>query len=204
MRTNTHLLLYTFEQLVDFVNTGTYDPELRLPPCKGRPKPGRWEDVPITYVGAVTAADVAQIGQTRHNLLACVNRVLDYQRLLASQGPDDPATGEAAGELYDFVARTINEALRSGFAWTLVEADGCDNERVFATTSLFVTPPWGNYYLTFARLLADPQYGIGRLLRCEHCGKVQVASYRRRQRFCPFPASCRSAFHKRAARAGKT
>ena len=73
-----------------------------------------------------------------------------------------------------------------------------DLKKVFSPNGflLFALPIASNYALAFLNLLSDPDQGIEKIFRCDYCGKIGLAPYRRMQRFCS-KSQCSANYHNR-------
>jgi len=71
-----------------------------------------------------------------------------------------------------------------------------DLKKVFSPNGflLFALPITSNYALAFLNLLSDPNQGIEKIFRCDYCGKIGLATYKRIQLFCS-KSQCSANYH---------
>ncbi len=197
---------YTYKELIEFLN----DPETHTdsdPPehwYKRAVSAGAGETPPPSnpFAGLETSYE-RQVKQTRQNLLFALELISEYKKQLKAvrkeaKNPDllEKLEWELAVNLNKGVVRPIDAALQSDDFQIHFEIN-TDRQSVFSPDQpwLVISPPYGNYYVTFLNMISDPNMGIDRLFKCETCERVGIATYRRLQRFCS--DLCRTRFHNR-------
>ncbi len=195
-----------YKELIEFLN----DPETHTdsdPPehwYKRAVSAGAGETPPPSnpFAGLETYYE-RQVEQTRQNLLSALDLISEYKKKLKtvrneSKDPDllKKLEWELAVNLNQSVVSPIDAALQSDDFQINFEIN-TDRQSVFSLDQpwLTISPPYGNYYVTFLNMISDPSIGIDRLFKCDTCGDVGIARYKRPQRFCS--DKCRARFHNR-------
>lgn len=118
--------------------------------------------------------------RTHRDLHRCVDRVISFQGY--EHDPDADLNCIVANLERPFDSPLFEFRLNVDF----------DNDQVFFSSTHYVTPDFGNYYLAFLDLMGDPKVGVWRIGQCEYCRDVILRMKRLDQRFCS--SQCRSSF----------
>ncbi|MDA2937035.1 hypothetical protein MYX75_02070 [Acidobacteria bacterium AH-259-A15] len=192
---------YTYDELIEFLNDPATHSDLEIP--------NRW------YERAAAAADSLmsgnpfaglkdyyerQVEQTRQNLLRAVGLISNYKKKLEAARKENDSLEKLKWELAVKLNRKVMDSINSALQSVDFKIDfeiQTDRQKVFSRDEpwLIVSPRYGNYYITFLNLITDSDVGIDRLFKCDECGRVGIATYKRWQRFCS--GHCRSQFHNR-------
>ena len=197
---------YTYKELIEFLNDPVTPTDSEIPEhwYKRAVSAGAGETPPPSnpFTGLETYYE-RQVEQTRQNLLFALDLISEYKKKLKtvrneSKDPDllKKLEWELAVNLNQRVVSPIDAALQSEDFHINFEIN-TDRQSVFSPDQpwVVISPPYGNYYVTFLNMITDPNIGIDKLFRCEECPRVEIATYRRPQRFCS--DLCRTRFHNR-------
>lgn len=200
----SRLQWYIYKELIEFLNNPEAHTDVDIPDhWYERAADGaalEWPQ-PSNPFGGLDSYYQRGVEKTRQDLLRCVDLVTDYKKKLetAREEAGDPESLEQvewklAVKLNEEVMSSIHSALESNDFETSFEML-VDRKRVFLPDKpwLVVSPPYGNYYITFLNLISDPDMGIERLYKCATCDRPGITTYKRPQRFCS--DRCRAQFH---------